>query len=297
MPLGSEDPSATASIRPVFETLASILAPIGVITALLYYFGWVRSGSYFGYFGLDQRILGLSSQDYLVRSANVAFRPILVLLAVSAAGLWAHAFMTRSIGRPWMNSLSLRRLTIVLRWLVIALLILTALSVDDYVPRMIGAIALGGASTIGGYTAWLSSRQTADASDEAEGGTGLSPSLHGVLVLALSGLLFSLFWATALYAQRDGQRLAEYTSRYTNSLPAVEIYSTRRLQIIGPGVTVRDLELDNLAAYRFHYSGLRLLISSSDRWILIPEGWSRTNRASVIILRDSNEDIRLELHP
>ena len=87
----------------------------------------------------------------------------------------------------------------------------------------------------------------------------LAPSLHGVLVLALSGLLFSLFWATALYAQRDGQRLAEYTAQYPNSLPAVEIYSTRRLQVIGPGVTVRDLGLDNLAAYRFQYSGLRLL--------------------------------------
>ena len=128
MPVAGEDPSSSLSIRTVLETVTSILAPIGVITALLYYFGWVRSGSFFGYFGLDQRVLRLSSQDYLVRSANVAFRPILVLLAVSAAALWGHAFATRSIGRRWTRAVSWRGLAIVLRYLVIALLGLTALS-------------------------------------------------------------------------------------------------------------------------------------------------------------------------
>jgi len=185
-----------------------------------------------------------------------------------------------------------------LRYLAISLFVVTALSlITGHVPRMIGAVALGSASALSGYTTWLSTRRPSDAINEPDNEAETARSLNGTLVLALFGLLFSLFWATTLYAQHDGQRLAEYTSRYTNSLPAVEIYSPRRLQIIGPGVTIKDLGPDNLAAYRFHYSGLRLLISSGDRWILIPEGWSRVNRSSVIILDDRNEDVRLELHP
>jgi hypothetical protein len=73
------------------------------------------------------------------------------------------------------------------------------------------------------------------------------------------------------------------------------IYSSKRLQISGPGVTVVELPAAS-AEYRFRYSGLRLLIHSGGRWFLLPEGWSRSNAATVILLRDDG-DTRVDLHP
>ena len=49
------------------------------------YFGWVRTGAIFSYFGLDQRLLAYTIQDYLLRSAGIAFRPFAFVLLSGAA--------------------------------------------------------------------------------------------------------------------------------------------------------------------------------------------------------------------
>jgi len=65
--------------------LATIVASqTALLTAVLFYFGWARTSTTFAYFGVDVSLLGFSTSDYLLRSVNSAFRP---LLFVGLAGV------------------------------------------------------------------------------------------------------------------------------------------------------------------------------------------------------------------
>ena len=88
------------TVKSILETVGRIIAPITVITALLYYFGWVRTGAVFGRFGVDQRVLAYSVDDYLLRSAGVAFRPFAFLLLGVATSIAIWYGLTHIANRP-----------------------------------------------------------------------------------------------------------------------------------------------------------------------------------------------------
>jgi hypothetical protein len=46
----------------------TIVAPVTVIGALLFYFGYVSSRSDYAYFGVDVDTIGLDTQGYIMRS-------------------------------------------------------------------------------------------------------------------------------------------------------------------------------------------------------------------------------------
>src|SRR5215510_12251894 len=81
----------SADIWRTVELAASVVGPVTVLAALLYYFGWVRTAALFDYFGIDQRLLGYTTQDYLARSAGVAFRPTTALVLGALAAIVAHS--------------------------------------------------------------------------------------------------------------------------------------------------------------------------------------------------------------
>ena len=60
-------------------------APIGVTTGLLLFFGWTYSRTYFGHFGIDQRLLQYSVQDQLLLSADVMLGTAMIVLTVVLA--------------------------------------------------------------------------------------------------------------------------------------------------------------------------------------------------------------------
>src|SRR3954466_8476071 len=88
-------PAPTASgaeespLLKIVELIGAIAAPVTVLTALLYYFGWVRTNAIFRYFGADPTLLAFGLPDYLTRSAGTAFKPIVILLLVTALVLIA----------------------------------------------------------------------------------------------------------------------------------------------------------------------------------------------------------------
>lgn len=76
---------------------SSVLAIIGAVTsqavlltAALYYFGWVYTHSFFGYFGVDTNLLGYGTTDYVLRSITVAFNPFIYLVFVTLALFGFH---------------------------------------------------------------------------------------------------------------------------------------------------------------------------------------------------------------
>ena len=65
--------------------LGSVVAPATLIGALLFYFGYVSSRAQYDYFGVDIDSVGLSTQDYVMRSPQPLLVPLLVLALLGAA--------------------------------------------------------------------------------------------------------------------------------------------------------------------------------------------------------------------
>jgi hypothetical protein len=94
-------------------------------------------------------------------------------------------------------------------------------------------------------------------------------------------------WAQALGRDR-GVQLAEDVAK----LPGVVIYSKERLQI--PGVTAAKVaEADS--AYRFRYSGLKLLVRSGGNYFLISAHWSWPEWPTVVL--PDTKDLRFDFVP
>ena len=58
---------------------STIIAPATLLSTLLFYFGYVSSRAQFRYFGLDVDTVGLSTQDYVMRSPQALLVPLLAL--------------------------------------------------------------------------------------------------------------------------------------------------------------------------------------------------------------------------
>ena len=70
------------------------------------------------------------------------------------------------------------------------------------------------------------------------------------------------------------------------------VYSTQRLALSGPGVTVQDLGA--AFRYRYEYQGLHLLIVRSGTYYLLPAGWAPQFELTYV-LNDSDQ-IRIALY-
>ena len=75
---------------------AGIVTPMTVIGALLFYFGYVSARSQYEYFGIDVDTIGLSTQDYVMRSPQPLLVPLLVLTLLAVAGVVLHAYFLRT---------------------------------------------------------------------------------------------------------------------------------------------------------------------------------------------------------
>src|SRR6266480_4436990 len=69
---------------------SSTVAPITVISALLFYFGYVSSRAQYAYFGVDVDTIGLSTQDYVMRSPQPLLVPLLTLVMIAVALVALH---------------------------------------------------------------------------------------------------------------------------------------------------------------------------------------------------------------
>ena len=92
-------PAVNRGFGPVVEFASRVLAPAGVLTAMLFYFGYVREQALFAYFGVDLGSLGFTTTDYLVRSTGTVFVPVATLLVAAVAAVAGHYLLFYSLGR------------------------------------------------------------------------------------------------------------------------------------------------------------------------------------------------------
>lgn len=140
-----------------------------------------------------------------------------------------------------------------------------------------------------GYVAHLRSRRP-DKFPVATLVLPATPSRVYILTLLALGLLGGL-WAVSLYGNRVGTSRAAEFAHQLQDQPGVTVYSTERLALNGPGITIA--EIPQPAKYHYQYTGLRLLIRAPDKFLLMPAKWQH-GRDRIFLLRDDNS-IRIDI--
>jgi len=269
------DDSGPESLKWLRE-FARFASPVALITALLFYFGWVRTRFQANALGYGPAILDFALQDYLLKSVNVLFLPVALLLS---AGLLFHRLDRRLIilagSRPRLAA-ALSRTGRYLclfspLWIAVAVLL-----VADPRTRFLALPSCLTAATLLALYGYHLQRSL--------GGADRWTGTTTILVLLL--LAFALFWDTERLARVSGEAFAADIVAAPEQLVAVTVYSQKRLELDDRVATEAALSRDS--AYQFRYTGLRLLERTGDRYILLAQDADR-----ILVLRDG-EGLRFE---
>lgn len=131
----------------------SIIAPATLVSALLFYFGYVSSRAQYDYFGIDVDTIALSTQDYIMRSPQPLLVPLLVLTLSGAALLVLHIQVRRRSGRPDFRRRIRQAIAVGLVALVVGLILLfiyPLLAGWDYYP-LVTPLVLASGGAVTGY--------------------------------------------------------------------------------------------------------------------------------------------------
>ncbi|QXJ21243.1 hypothetical protein AGRA3207_002079 [Actinomadura graeca] len=272
-----------------------VLASTGVLTAILYYFGYVREQALFDYFGVDLGAVGFSTTDYLVLSAGPVFSPLASLAVFSVGLLIAHHLvlqLMKRAGRRWRQAVCASLAVVGFGMLTLGAISLHRLG-DALTGPYLSPALLGGGTVVLEYAAESATRYGLVRAGMAEILDG-TRDLRRALLVALA--LVAAFWATANVAQEHGVDAARAVELSLAGRSQAVVYARERLQISGPGVEMVRLPGKD-AGFRYRYNGLRTLAHVDDRWFLLPVGWTHDNGATVILLPDSKEATRVDVAP
>ncbi len=313
-----------ARIEQWISTGASIVAPATVLSALLFYFGYVASRSQYAYFGIDVDTVGLSTQDYIMRSPQPLLVPLLVLTLIGVGFLTLNIairrFITSAVKRtaddaimahPWANPARhvqrTRRIVHCARFLGlamltvgVALLFMYAYVRDWALYALVTPLLIAFGVALAAYASSLLNlqrnvqRQQAAAAlpldsrpvpAEPEGSV-IARWTVGVLIYIVIGA--GIFWTTATIAQWSGLGLAKYDAQHLDALPSIILDTKERLFLRdGPVIGETVLPPSNGQTFHYRYRGLRLLIESQNRMFLVPYQWSPSDSTLIVPLDGS----------
>jgi hypothetical protein len=271
---GPHHPSPAAE-SPLLRLLADIGAVVALATAALYYFGWVRTKEQARVLGFDAAAMSLGTTDYILKSLNVLFVPIIVLVLAALALHTAHQRLVRPRLVPARRA-SVSRASRLLGWAWVPLL----MAAIALAATPVGAHAVPPALTLGVLCALYGRALRREAT-----GADPWPQATKIIVLVLLGL--GTFWTTERIARVTGSAYGADFAARLDQLAMVDVYSAQDLQIDGRGVTETKLPEPD-SAYHYRYTGLWLLERTGDRYFLLT-----AHRGRVVVLREG-EGVRLE---
>ena len=285
------DESKSSQFERYLSLGASVVAPITIISALLFYFGYVSSRAQYAYFGIDVDAIGLSTQDYVMRSPQPLLVPLLVLVMIAVALVALHLWVTAWLGRarPERARIVTHRalyIGLVILAAGITLIILYPVLADWPYYNLVTPIIVAVGAGVVAYSWRLVSRlpPQPDALPSPAG----SPALRRMgLVLLCVLVAATLFWSTATIAQWSGRGLARQDARHLDDLPRVILDTKERLYITDPFIKETALPPSEGQTFRYRYRNLRLLIQGKDRMFFVPDAWSASDSTLVVPLDDS----------
>jgi hypothetical protein len=299
------DGQSGGQVERWLSVATTVIAPATVLSALLFYFGYVSARAQYDYFGVDVDTIGLSTQDYVMRSPQPLLVPLLVLAVLAVLALLVHAAIAQRITGT--ESGVLPRLTryrqLARRTVLVGLLLLgggmVLLFCYPYVREwplfaLVTPVLIGSGAALAGYGARIQSRlqpprPTPEPDDEA--GSGRAQADNSLLALRRSAggalvvvVIANIFWATATIAQWSGRGLARYSASHLDQLPSTILDTHERLFLRSPGIEETALPTAPGQTFRYRYRHLRLLIEGGDRMFLVPDHWSASNSTLIVPL-------------
>ncbi|MGE2832975.1 hypothetical protein [Mycobacterium sp. SMC-4] len=244
-----------SDVKSLIETAAGIAGFGAVLSALMFYFGWVRTRVLFDTFGVPVSLLDYSTSDYVMRSAEVFFKPAVwtilavgALAAMSAALRWNEANTASDAVR--------RSVRIALAVTTAGLLVWGVLGIAGYAEPMASAVmlCLSGALVVMQFVLYRTS-------------TRFRPSVT-VLAVGVLLVLAAAFWAVSIYAGQVGAAVAEDIRSGRLPRPATLVTSTTDLGIAGAQQPTCQTG-QNGHTCRYSYLGYSVLTYANDRWFLI----------------------------
>jgi hypothetical protein len=247
--------------------------PVALITALLFYFGYVSARSQYEYFGIDVDTIGLSTQAYVMRSPQPLLVPLLALTLLTVAGLLLHNAI-----RPRVGLVAVRRArlaaSVVLALGVLGLFLYPVLGGLAYYALVI-PLVIGLAAAVLAYLSYLITKLQ-----------DLRPQVVLIGLLAAVTLTCA-FWATATTAQYSGRGLAKSDAKQLDRFPVVILDTKERLHLHSPGVEETALQPSAGQTFNYRYRGMRLLIVGENRLFLVPQQWNASDTTLVVPLDES----------
>lgn len=291
-PPGSRPPeTARRDESPTVKLASAVISQVAIVTALLYYFGWARTKAAFEYFGLDTSVVGLSAEDYLLRSVGAVAPVVAVGLATVVVTVSARRLFGRRMPDWPPRVLRLLhgagRVGRVLCWLclvgVLVVLIVSPpgnrlLSTSLPVLFLVAAAALAYADVIRADALGRHDRDHASLRFR-------SKILGGLCIVGV-------FWSLSVYAYIEGNESAERTRAALYRQPGIVLYSAERLTISSPIVTETPVTAPD-HKFGFVYRGLHLLIKTPEKYFLIPDDWDQDHGAVIVIADD--DSIRVDV--
>jgi hypothetical protein len=265
--------------------LASLGGAAGLVGALLYYFGWARSSTVFSYFGVDVDMVGLSFQDYLLRSVGSAFWPLLVVGVAALAAVAVHRLVARS---RWVAAIGIVSMAAGSVGIATGLLAVARLITFRTPLPVVPAILLTGTLlVVYGWTAVAPRFVAARGRSRSPAATVGTRAPITLVVLLLT------FWTVSNFAGYWGTRGATAIAAHLEERPGVVVFSSAALDLHGEGVTTARVG-GSESTYTWCYGGLRLLIDADGKHFLLPEKW-QLGRDPLLVLRDG-DGVRLEYY-
>jgi hypothetical protein len=285
------------AIPQALRIVGTVVAPTTLLTVLMLYFGRLHATGLFDYFGVQQTVLDLTPQDFLVRSADGLIIPLVVVAIVAVIALWLHQVLTQLL------SIAVRRavLRVLIPVAAVAGVGLVGVAlVDAFGSGLFDGFgeARGLALAVGAVLLAYAARLVRLFAAERRGRRPRRVPI-GVLVAEWAAMLVlvsvGLFWAVGTYAAEVGAGRGAQLEALLPDLPEVAVYSKENLHLVAPGVVQHTCEGEGEGegeAYGFRYDGLRMVMQSGSQYLLLPAAWTRDAGAAILLAR--NDSIRLE---
>ncbi|MPZ62166.1 MAG: hypothetical protein GEU93_12900 [Propionibacteriales bacterium] len=272
---------------------AEIVAPTTLLTALLFYFGWSHAYWFFDYFGVSSTVLGLTTQDYLMRAVDGLFVPLIVLAVGALLVIWTAAVLPAHVdlglrarfGRVAVRAFATAGLVLVTNGLSRILW-----STPFNQGLAVAPLCLGFGVVFLMYAVRLWRRTHAITSSARK--PDRLPFTEWAAAFVLVAL--SLFWAANDYSAAVGTSRAKEFVRGLPDYPRAIVFSEQSLNMDAPGV--REVRCQGAeSGYAFRYDGLVLMLHADDQYVLLPEQWTPASGSAIILPR--NDSLRLEFLP
>jgi hypothetical protein len=277
-----EPPAADAgSLMRTLRAVAVVGSPLAIGTVLLFYFGWVRTRVQALALGYDTTVLDMTTTDYVLKSVNVLFVPVVALLVVALGLSVAHhrllaRYDPQHPSRPWPPRWVAFVQQAWIVWPALGFVLFFGLPGLPEIRGPVLPLSITLAVSTYLYSRALVRHFEPQSADE--------PAVTRAILLAL--LVFALFWDTERVARVAGDLYAKDIAQQPEQLPAVTVYSKQRLLLDGPRV-IEQAVGDPSSAYAYRYTGLYLLQRNADRYFLLAvDRTPETGR--LIVLRDGD---------